>query len=173
VIRTSVDPASLIASARHAAQSAWPGVLFTSMRPLDHYAGAPLARPRLAAGLFIGFGLATLLLATIGLYGLVTGQVLERTRDIGIRMALGSSKAAVLRSVLAEGAAITVVGSSAGATVALLLSHWLGTILYGVSHDDPATYVAAAVFICTITIVTTWIGARRAANVDPNVALRE
>ena len=116
---------------------------------------------------------ACLLLSTIGLYGVVTAHVVERIREIGIRMALGASRGAVLRAVLREGAMMTLVGTIGGTAIAALFSGWLETILYGVSRHDPATLAGVALLIGVVTGVATFIPARRAAGTEPTAALRD
>jgi ABC-type antimicrobial peptide transport system permease subunit len=151
----------------------WPGATFTSLRRLDGYSSEPLARSRVTAALFVAFAAVCLLLSTIGLYGVVTAHVVERTREIGIRMALGAPGGAVLRAVLLEGAMMTLFGMIGGATIAVLFGGWLETILYGVSRHDAATIAAVALLMCVVTGIASYIPARHAASVEPTVALRE
>lgn len=172
-IRTAGDPLRMAAAIRRAGQTTWPGVLFTSLRRLDRYSSAPLARSRMTAALFVGFAVVCLLLSTIGLYGAVAAHVVERTREIAIRVALGAPRGVVLRSVLLEGVSMTLIGLTAGATIALLMSGWLETILYGVSRNDPATIAGVAFLVCLVTGIATYIPAKRAASVEPTAALRE
>ncbi|HZA35076.1 MAG TPA: FtsX-like permease family protein, partial [Vicinamibacterales bacterium] len=140
---------------------------------LDGYSSEPLARSRVTAALFVGFAAVCLLLSTIGLYGVVTAQVVERTREIGIRMALGAPRGMVLGAVLREGAIVTLIGVIGGAAVAALFSRWLQTILYGVSRHDLATIVGVALLMCVVTGVAAYIPARRAASIEPTAALRQ
>jgi predicted lysophospholipase L1 biosynthesis ABC-type transport system permease subunit len=172
-VRTVGDPIGLAPAIRSAGQAMWPGATFTSLRRLDAYSTEPLARSRVTAALFVGFAAVCLLLSTIGLYGVVTAHVVERTRDVGIRMALGAPKGVVLRAVLLEGAMMSLVGMLGGALLAALLSGWLHTILYGVSRHDPATIAGVALLMCLTTGVATYIPARRAASIEPTSALRE
>lgn len=172
-VRTASDPISLAPAIRNAGQAMWPGATFTSLRRLDGYSSEPLARSRVTAALFVAFAAVCLLLSTIGLYGVVTANVVERTREIGIRIALGAPNSVVLRAVLLEGAMMTLIGIIAGAMVAALFSGWLEAILYGVSRHDSATIAGVALLICLVTGVATYIPARRAANVEPTSALRE
>ena len=146
---------------------------FTSLRRLDDYSSEPLARSRVTAALFVGFAAICLLLSTIGLFGVVTAHVAERTREVGIRMALGASRSVVLRTVLLEGATMTLIGLIDGAVIAALFSGWLESILYGVGRHDPATIAGVALLVGLVTGVATYIPARRAASVEPTVALRE
>ena len=172
-VRTAGDPIGLAPAIRRAGQAMWPGATFTSLRRLDGYSSEPLARSRVTAALFVGFAAVCLLLSTIGLYGVVTAHVVERTREVGIRMALGAPKGVVLRAVLLEGATMTLIGMIGGGAMAALFSGWLESILYGVSRHDPATIAGVAVLMCLVTGVATYIPARRAASVEPTVALRE
>lgn len=172
-VRTAGDPITLAPAIRSAGRAEWPGVTFPSLRRLDDYSSEPLARSRVTAALFVGFAAICLLLSTIGLYGVVTAHVAERTREVGIRMALGARRGVVLRGVLLEGATMTLIGMIGGAAVATLFSGWLESILYGVSRHDPATITGVALLVCFVTAVATYIPARRAASVEPTVALRE
>jgi putative ABC transport system permease protein len=172
-VRTDGDPIRLAPAIRRVGQAMWPGATVTSVRRLDGYLSEPLARSRVTAALFIGFAGVCLLLSTIGLYGVVTAHVVERAREVGIRMALGACKGDVLRAVLLEGATMTLIGLMGGAAIAALVSGWLETILYGVSRHDFATIAGVAVLMCLVTGVATYFPARRAASVDPISALRE
>jgi putative ABC transport system permease protein len=172
-VRTAGDPIGLAPAIRRTGQAMWPGATFTSSRRLDDYSSEPLARSRVTAALFVGFAAVCLLLSTIGLYGVVTAHVVERTREVGIRMALGAPKGVVLRAVLLEGAMMTLIGMIGGAAIAALFSGWLQTILYGVSRHDPATIAGVALLMCLVTGVATYIPARRAASIEPTAALRE
>ena len=149
------------------------GATFTSLRRLDGYSSEPLARSRVTAALFVSFAAVCLLLSTIGLYAVVTAHVVERTREVGIRMALGAPRGAVLRAVLLEGAMMTLLGIIGGTAIATLFTGWLETILYGVSRHDAATIAGVALLMCLVTGVASYIPARRAASVEPTVALRE
>ena len=172
-VRTAGDPIALAAAIRSAGQAEWPGMTFTSLRRLDDYSSEPLARSRVTAALFVGFAAICLLLSTIGLYGVVMAHVAQRTREVGIRMALGASRSVVLRAVLLEGAMMTLIGMIAGAAIAALFSGWLESILYGVRSHDPATIMSVMLFVCLVTAVATYIPARWAASIEPTVALRE
>ena len=165
-VRTADDPVALAPAIRRVGAEAWPGVTFTALRRLDGYSSEPLARSRVTAALFVGFAAVCLLLSTIGLYGVVTAHVVERTREVGIRMALGAPRSLVLRSVLIEGAMMAVIGMVGGATIAALFSNWLETILYGVSRHDPATIAGVALLMGLVTGVATYFlpGAPRASS---------
>ena len=133
-VRTAGDPVGLAPAIRRAGEAMWPGATFSSLQRLDHFSTEPLARSRVTAALFVAFAAICLLLSTIGLYGVVTAQVADRTRDIGIRVALGAPRGTVLRAVLLEGAMLTLLGLMGGTAIAALLGGWLETLLYGVSR---------------------------------------
>jgi ABC-type antimicrobial peptide transport system permease subunit len=147
--------------------------LFPSLRTINDYVAEPLARPRVTAALFVGFAVVALLLSALGLYGVISATMVERTREIGIRMALGSSRKAILRSVLAEGARLTLSGLAVGTILALSSSGWLEATLYGVNHREPMPLLVVALFVCVVTGLAAYVPARRAANVEPSLALRE
>ena len=172
-VRTAGDPIALAPAIRSAGQAEWPGLTFTSLRRLDDYSSEPLARSRVTAALFVGFAAICLLLSTIGLYGVVTAHVAERTREVGIRMALGAPRSVVLRAVRLEGATMTLIGMIGGAAIAALFGGWLESMLYGVSRHDPATIASVALLLCLVTAIATYIPARCAASVEPTEALRE
>jgi ABC-type antimicrobial peptide transport system permease subunit len=145
----------------------------SSLQRLDRFSTEPLARSRVTPPLFVGVAAEFQLLSTIGLYGVITADVVERTREVGIRMALGASRRAVLRALMLEGVMMTVLGLIGGTLIAALFSDWIATILYGVSRHDAATIGGVAVLICVVTGVATYLPARRAAGIEPTAALRE
>jgi len=130
-------------------------------------------RPRKVLLDFTGvFGAIALGLAALGLYGVLAVQVVQRTRELGIRMALGARPADVRRLVVRQAVALSVTGAGLGAIAALLLSSLLSKMLYGVVATDPPTYVAVAVTLILISVGAAWLPARRATAIDPMVALR-
>jgi len=131
-----------------------------------------LARQRFSMTLITVFAVAALVLAMIGLYGVVSLMVSNRRREIGVRMALGARAADVLRMILAEGVVIAAVGVAVGLVGAFALSRFVATLLYGVSPTSTAIYVGAAVITILVTTAATLAPARRATTVDPTVALR-
>jgi putative ABC transport system permease protein len=118
------------------------------------------------------FGLLALVLACIGLYGLLSYEMSRRTREIGIRMALGAEQRDVVRLVVGQGITLAVVGAITGIGVALGLTRFLSTLLFDVKPTDPATFAAIAVLLALVALAASYIPARRAARVDPMVALR-
>ena len=132
----------------------------------------PLAEPRLSAVLLSGFSLAALLLASIGLYGVMALTVRDRTHELGVRRALGTPARLLRWGVLGEALFTTGVGSAAGVGVALLLSHLLAPLLFEVGPRDPATAIGVGITLIVVALVAAYIPARRATGVDPREAPR-
>jgi len=147
-------------------------------RPLDHLSSLAdlrandIAPARLNATLFSAFALLALLIAAIGVLGVLAFTVSQRTREFGVRMALGAQREQVLAMVLGEGALLAVGSLAVGGVAALLLSRFLGGLLYEVPGTDPLTYVAVGLVLTVVALVAAWVPARRATRVDPMVALR-
>jgi ABC-type antimicrobial peptide transport system permease subunit len=131
-----------------------------------------LFQERLIARLSSFFGGLSLLLACIGLYGLLSFEVTQRTREIGIRMALGARPPDVLRIVVRQGVGLSAVGAIIGILVALGATRYLASLLYGVRPFDPPTFLAVALLLSLVALAACYIPARRASRVDPLVALR-
>jgi putative ABC transport system permease protein len=134
--------------------------------------GSSIAQPRFRTALLSLFGAAALLLAAIGIYGVLAYTVAQQTREIGIRMALGANPARVLRLVLARGLRLAGTGTLIGVLAALMLTQLLNSLLFGVSATDPATFVAVAGLLLGVALLACYVPARRAMSVDPMVALR-
>ncbi|HLL85233.1 MAG TPA: FtsX-like permease family protein, partial [Longimicrobium sp.] len=143
-----------------------------AFRSLHDLIGDSLLAQRLGALLVGAFGAAGLLLACVGVYGAMSYSVGQRTREIGVRMALGAQTAQVLRLVLAQGVVLAAVGIGVGLVAALAATRIVGHLLYGVSATDPLTFAAVSLILAATTLVATYLPARRAARVDPMVALR-
>jgi putative ABC transport system permease protein len=118
------------------------------------------------------FAAPAILLAAVGLYGLVSYSVTRRTNELGIRMALGAERSDVLGLVLRQGARLALSGAAAGIAAGLLLMRALRSVLYGVSAADPASFLGAAVLLAMVTLIACYIPARRAMRIDPLAALR-
>jgi macrolide transport system ATP-binding/permease protein len=171
-MRTAVDPTSIIPAVQsvvNQVDSSLPifGVM-TESQSVDQL----LFQERLIARLSSFFGILALILACIGLYGLLSYEVSRRTREIGIRMALGAGQRDVLRMVVEEGLELTIAGAVFGVAAALAVTRYLGSILYGVHPGDPVTLIVVAAILMIVALAACWIPARRAARVDPMVALR-
>jgi predicted permease len=171
-VRTSAPPASFVASVRQAVQSLEKNLPVTNIRPLDELLGISLYAPRMGALLLGAFGALALLLASVGLYGVMSFSIAQRTREIGVRMALGASRRAVLRLVLGEGMKLVAIGVASGLAVAVTATQWLSSFLYGVSATDIVTFASIPALLAIVAFLACWIPARRATKVDPLVALR-
>jgi putative ABC transport system permease protein len=139
---------------------------------MDEIVAESLAPQRLNMSLLVAFAALAALLAAVGIYGVMAYSVIERTREIGIRMALGADSRAVLRMVLFNGAKVAIVGIVAGLGAAFALTRVMASLLYKVSATDPLTYASIAALITGIALLASYIPARKAARVDPLVALR-
>jgi ABC-type antimicrobial peptide transport system permease subunit len=139
---------------------------------MDEHVRTAYFLPRLAAELFGVFGGIGIILAAIGLYGVMSYSVSRRTREIGIRMAMGAERGAVERFVLRQGFALTVIAVAIGWPAAWMLTKLATSFLYGIQPHDAITFVLAPLFLVGVALVACWIPARRAASVNPTVALR-
>jgi putative ABC transport system permease protein len=143
------------------------------VQPMTGLLERVLAQQRLAMGLLLVFSVLSVLLALVGLYGVLSVSVEQRRREIGIRMALGSQSAGVLRLVLLRGLSLTGAGLAAGLATAPLFTRVFQQMLYGVTPLDPLTFAAAGLLIAMAALLASLIPAWRAARVDPAVALRQ
>jgi predicted permease len=172
VIRTAVPPLTLTAAARSAIKDVDSNLALAQVRTLqDHLDTA--AAPRAFTMVLIVIAASTaLLLGVIGIYGVTSYIVSQRTNEIGVRLALGAEPAAVTRMILRQGGAATLGGVGAGIIAALLGGRLIASLLYGVSPRDPAVLATTTLTLLTIALVACWLPARRAASVDPLIALR-
>ncbi|HEY6393293.1 MAG TPA: ABC transporter permease [Bryobacteraceae bacterium] len=172
VARTTMDPRRLEGAARAAFLAADKTQPIYDVKPMEEYLGASLAERSFTLALLGLFGTLALVLAAVGIYGVITYAVSLRTRELGIRMALGAQRDDVLRMVLMQGAALTGWGLLAGLGASLVLTRFLGSMLYGVKSWDIATSFVVAIILATVALVASYVPARRATKVDPMVALR-
>ena len=142
------------------------------IRSMDARVSAATSQARLSAVLLSLFGFVALSLSAMGIYGVMSFAVAQRTREIGIRVALGADRGSVLGLVLREGAVLAAAGVTIGLAAALAFTRVLRTMLFEITPSDPRTYIAIAVVLAIVLLVASWIPARRAAAVDPMVALR-
>jgi putative ABC transport system permease protein len=171
-LRTSGDPASLAGQLRAAVWSVDREQPVTYVMPISELAAESLAFRRAGMMLAGSFGFLALVLAAIGIYGVLSYSVMRRTREIGVRMALGASPGDVAGGILREGLMMTAAGVAIGLAAALGLSRFLASVLFEVRPGDPMTYAAVAAVLLGVAVLAAWIPARRATSVDPLVALR-
>ena len=171
-IRTAVDPRTILPQIRSAVSQLDSNLPLFSVRTETEQIDRSLFQERLIARLSSFFGGLSLLLACVGLYGLLSYEVTQRTREIGIRMALGARPPDVLRIVVRQGVGLSSVGASIGILVALGATRYLASLLYGVRPFDPPTFLAVALLLSVVALAACYIPARRASHVDPLVALR-
>jgi len=171
-VRTAIDPASAQAAILSAVKAIDGRLPVYSVKSLSDQLDDSLVEERLVASLSSVFGLLALLLTCVGLYGLMAYTVNRRTGEIGIRMALGAQRGRIARMVLRETLLLVACGLAIGVPVAALLSHWIASQLFGLHPGDPTTFVAACAAMAAVTIMASYLPARRAASVDPMRALR-
>jgi putative ABC transport system permease protein len=172
LVRTRHDAADLLASVRREVRAFDPGLSFFKTTTLKDDLLANISEQRMLAVLISLFGGLALLLASVGLYGVIAYSVSHRTREIGIRMALGAQTADVLKLVMREGLLLIASGLTIGLASAWGATRLIKAHLYSVSASDPLTFIAIAVLLLIVTSLACWIPARRAAKVDPMIALR-
>lgn len=172
VIRTTGSPAAAVPALRSVIDNAAPGVALTNAATFASYMEGPLAAPRVNAFLLAVFALTAAALAGIGLFSVMATMVRLRTRELGLRLALGATSARIRWMVLARGLAIAVAGGAAGMAAALLTNSLLSSLLYEVSPTDLLTVTAVAVVLLSIALVATLIPAHTSARIQPSVALR-
>jgi predicted permease len=172
-LHTEGDPASVTAAARQVVSALDPDMPVYDLKTMNaHLSGISLLFVRLGAALVGVFGLLGLALAVVGLYGVISHSVSHRTREIGIRIALGAQAGDVLRMVLKQGMILILVGVVAGLAAAFAVTRLMAGLLYGVSATDPMTFIAIPLLLTVVAMLACWIPARRAAKVKPMVALR-
>jgi len=174
VLKTSGDPAAFIGSARAALGEIDPQLALIQPQSMDQIASqSPSVFLRRYPSYLIGsFATLALILAMVGLYGLISYSVTQRTREIGIRVALGAQREAILRMVIAQGSGAVVLGITTGLAAALGLTRVMSTLLYGVKPTDGVTFAGVAIVLALIALAACAIPARRATRVDPIIALR-
>jgi putative ABC transport system permease protein len=172
VVRSDGNPGQLVLALKGAIWSVDKDQPISKIETMDELLSASLAQRRLYLVLLGFFSIAALLLAALGIYGMVSYSVSQRAHEIGIRMAVGAERRDVLRLVLGEGGKIALVGIGIGVATALALTRLMSSLLFGVSATDPETFLYVAVLLALIAMAACCIPARRATRVDPMVALR-
>jgi putative ABC transport system permease protein len=172
VLRTNSSTASVVAAVRSRVSALDSNLAISNVQSADELVAASVAEPRftlLLLGMFAGLAL---ILAAVGIYGVMSYSVTQRTHEIGLRMALGASTSDVLKLVVGQGALLTVAGVGLGLVGAFGVTRLMEGLLFGVSPTDVATYASIALLLVGVALAASFVPARRAAKVDPMVALR-
>jgi predicted permease len=171
-LRTSVQPYSLVPSIRRAVQSVDKNAPLIGIRTQIDQINDTIRQERLLANLTVSFGVLALLLACIGIYGVMTYTVARRTSEIGIRLALGAQNRTIFRMVLTEALRVTVIGVVVGLGAGFMLTQFLQTMLFGLKPNDPIAMVGAALLLLVVSLTSAFIPALRASRLEPTQALR-
>jgi putative ABC transport system permease protein len=171
-VRTSGQPEAIISSVRSQVQSLDTNLALTNVNTIGELIDQGLWAPRVGAALLSGFGALALLLAVVGVYGVLSYSVNQQTREIGIRMAMGAQTGRVLQLVVGQGMRLALAGLILGLLVALAVMRVLSSLLFGVSAHDPLIFVGVPFVLAGAAILACYIPARHATKVDPMVALR-
>lgn len=172
VVRTDTEPASLVPTIRREVNSIDPELALANIRTMDQLISRSLGPSRYRGVLLGIFAIVALTLAAVGIYGVIAYAVSQRTREIGIRIALGARKRDIFRMVVGHGMTLSLIGVAAGAAASLALTRYLSSLLYGVSSTDPVTFMSVVLLLVGVALLACSLPARRATKVDPMVALR-
>jgi len=171
VVRTNIDPANLITPIRSRLSSLDPELFMSSAVPMSQRIGRSLRRPRFNLILIGAFAGTALLLASIGVYGVMSFTVTQQTKEIGIRSALGAKRGDVLILILGRGLVLALIGVGVGAIASLALTRFLSGLLFGVTSADPITFIGVSALLLLVVTAACYLPARRATKIDPLVAL--
>ena len=172
VVRTGGDPQALPASIRGAVRQVDASLPVYGLRPMSEVVAKSMVQPRFLSLLLATFAGIALFLAAIGIYGVMAYSVAQRTREIGVRMALGAQRLDVLRLVFGQGFVLLLIGTVIGLGGAFVLTRLMQTLLFGITTTDPLTYSSVVGLLVVVAFFACYIPARRATKVDPLVALR-
>jgi putative ABC transport system permease protein len=172
LVRTTADPVTLADVIRRETKATIPNLPPPILRTMDDFLAETVAQPRLQTGLLSLFAGIALVLAAVGLYGVLAYLVTQRTREIGVRLALGAQRRNVLSLIVGQGMKLALVGLLAGTLLALALTRVLKSLLYDIRPGDPATFFAVSAILGLVALFACWLPARRASRVDPMEALR-
>jgi len=168
----AADPLSLAAAVRSEIRSLDPELPVAQVRTLEQRFATAVAQPRFGATLVALFAALALILASIGIYGVISYSVTQRTHEIGIRIALGARSRDVLGLVARQGVTLTVIGLGVGLSASFALTRLMKNLLFGVSETDPLTFIAVSLLLSLVALLACLVPARRATKVDPMIALR-
>ena len=172
VLRTAQSPQAMADAIRTQVRELDPALPIFDLKPMTEAVAATTAQSRFYMLLLGGFAAISLVLAAVGIYGVITYAVRQRTQEIGIRMALGATHERVLRMVVGQGLVLAIVGAGAGLLLAFLSTRWMRSLLFEVQATDPSTYAAVAAVLVLVAVTASYLPARRAAQTDPQLALR-
>ena len=172
VAHTNGDPRNFVGAIRHEMEMLDRTVPLSSVKTMREHMTWPLWGPNMAASLSLGFGLVALLLSSVGLYSVMAYVVSQRTKEVGIRMALGASRKDVLQMITSQGMRLALIGAVIGLALALVLAKVVSSLLIGVSGYDVTTFVVVSALLAVVAFIASLLPARRATKVDPLVALR-
>jgi putative ABC transport system permease protein len=172
VVRTENDPLTLVSAVRNELQQMDPEQPMAAIATMDQLLSGSLSRSRFTMLVLGVFAALALVLACVGIYGVIAYSVTQRIQEFGIRMALGANRRDVFRLVLGQGTRLTLLGIGLGIVAALIVTRLMATLLYGISATDPLTFAAVALLLALVALAACYIPARRATRVDPIVALR-
>jgi putative ABC transport system permease protein len=173
VVRTQSDPMHLAGVLRSEVHALDPSLPVEGVQPMTQMVSDSVAEPRFRTRLFGLFGGLALVLAVIGIYGVISYSIGRRKREVGLRMALGAAQRDVLRLVLVEGLTLTGAGLLVGALGAVMLTRFVASLLFDIGRWDPLTYAVSALTLLAAGLLASWLPARRAMRVDPIKALRD
>jgi predicted lysophospholipase L1 biosynthesis ABC-type transport system permease subunit len=171
-VRTRTRPDAIIAPVRKTLASLDPGLPFLEVHTMAEEVNNSMAGERITAALASLFGGIAVLLVGVGIYGLLAYTVMQRRREIGIRMALGAERADVLALIVGQGFKLTLIGTGIGIIASLASTRFLASLLYGIKPTDPLTFVSVPLLLIVLALLACFLPARRATKVDPMVALR-
>jgi putative ABC transport system permease protein len=172
VLRTEGAPESLVPAVRREVNSIDPELALADIKTMEQLMSESLGRSRYQGVLLGIFAVVALTLAAVGIYGVIAYAVSQRTREIGIRIALGAQKRDILKLIVRQGMILSVIGVAVGVGASLALTRFLSSLLFGVSSTDPLTFTSVVLLLIGVALMACFIPARRATKVDPMVALR-
>jgi ABC-type antimicrobial peptide transport system permease subunit len=173
VVRTDVPPTAVLPMIRQKVRELDSDLPIATVRTMEDWISNSAAQPRLSALLVVVFATMAIAIAAVGIYGVLAYSVNQRTREIGVRMALGASRDGVVRLVVREGLTLAAIGIGVGLLGAVGLGRAIGTLVYGIAPRDPFTFLATALVLGTVALIACALPSWRAARVDPTIALRE
>jgi predicted permease len=171
-VRVHGDAEHMKEPLRRALQREMPGAAYVTVTSFEQIVSPETRSWRLGATMFVAFGLLALVLAAVGLYSVIAYNVTQRTHEMGVRIALGARTRDVARLVIGEAVRVGAIGIAIGVVLALWATRWVKPLLYDVSPTEPGIYIAVALVLLSVAVLASWLPARRATRVDPNVALR-